>query len=83
MTRKDYEAIASILRNRREAVEVDISNPFATALSTAHLDLIESDLIELFESENPRFDRYRFLSASRATRSRREAVLSQLEEAKR
>lgn len=78
MTRKDYEAIARILRDRREAVEVDISNPFATALATAHLDLIEADLMDLFESDNPRFSRDRFRSASRATRARREAITAQL-----
>jgi hypothetical protein len=82
MTRKDYEAIARILRDRREAVELDISNPFATALATAHLDLIEADLIQLFESDNPRFQRDRFLARSRATSSHRKAIADQLEEAK-
>lgn len=80
MTRKDYEAIASILRTRREAVELDISNPFATALATAHLDLIEADLMDLFESDNPRFSRERFRIASRATRAHRDAILAQLVE---
>ena len=83
MTRKDYEAIASILRNNREATEglkkeLNIDTEWCNAL----LASIEGDLMNLFESDNPRFDRARFQSASRATRSRREAVISQLEEAK-
>lgn len=83
MTRKDYEAIASILRNNREALEglkADLNAD--TKWANALLASIEGDLMDLFESENPRFDRARFQSASRATRARREAVISQLEEAK-
>jgi hypothetical protein len=83
MTRKDYEAIASILRLHRQYIEeAESLLPFPTAYSISHLDILEGSLIELFEGENPRFDRARFLSASRATRARREAVISQLEEAK-
>ena len=79
MTRKDYEAIAEILRQHRQHIEeAESLLPFPTAYAISHLDLIEGSFIELFESENPRFDRARFLSASRATRSKKENLKAQL-----
>lgn len=78
MTRKDYEAIASILRANRHAVEgfAKESLPIATAL----LDSIESDLIQLFESDNPRFSSDRFRSASKSVTQRNREVLDQIAE---
>ena len=76
MTRKDYEAISSILRANRHAVEgfAKESLPIANAL----LDSIESDLVSLFESDNPRFDRNRFRSASQSVTARNRQVLAQI-----
>jgi hypothetical protein len=76
MTRKDYEAIASILRSAREIVEERSGRE--RLLGIAPIDAIESDLMALFESDNPRFDRARFRTASRATSSHRKAIADQL-----
>jgi hypothetical protein len=79
MSKKDYEAIASILRSAREVVEERPTR--ARMLGLAPIDQIERDLIALFESESPRFDRDRFRSASRATSAFRKAITDQLGEA--
>lgn len=55
MTRKDFEAIAAILRDhipvQGEAVDI------------THADLT-SDLADYFKDANPRFDRARFILAA-------------------
>ena len=76
MTRKDFEAIATILRSAREVVEERPAR--ARMLGLAPIDQIERDLIALFESDNSRFDRDRFRSASRATSAFRQAITAQL-----
>ena len=76
MTRKDYEAIALILRSAREVVEERSGRE--RLLGIAPIEYIEEDLIRLFESDNPRFDRARFRTASRSTRRHREAITAQL-----
>ncbi len=76
MTRKDYEAIALILRSAREVVEERPSRE--RLLGIAPIEYIEEDLIRLFESDNPRFQRDRFRTASRATSSHRKAIAEQL-----
>jgi hypothetical protein len=81
MTRKDYEAIASILRDQRDALESYDRNSYSTIKAIATLGCVEDNLIRLFESDNPRFDRERFIAKSHATRAHREAIASQLEEA--
>ena len=79
MTRKDYEAIASILVDTRQALETYDPNNYATIKAIATLESIEEDLIRLFESDNPRFSRERFLAKSRNTKAFREAILAQLD----
>jgi len=63
MTKKNFEAVAKILRHNT----VDVSEH-----STEHeigranqSELILSDLADYFASDNPNFDRARFLKASR------------------
>lgn len=54
MTKKHYEAIARIFRG----IELDTDGFIET-----HYENIVSRLADYFESENPRFDRDKFLSA--------------------
>jgi len=66
MTRRDYEAIASVLskigRSYARDEEDGLSErvPWSEVLDGAILDLSEK-----FEKENPRFDRDRFATAAR------------------
>ena len=81
MTRKDYEAIALILVDTRQALETYDPTDLATIRAITTLESIEDDLIRYFESDNPRFQRDRFRAKSRNTKAFREAILAQLEEA--
>lgn len=81
MTRKDYEAIALILVDTRQALETYDLTSYATIKAMTTLDSVEDDLIRYFESDNPRFDRKRFQAKSRNTEAFRKAILAQLEEA--
>ena len=76
MSKKEYEAIAAILRSAREVVEERPAR--ARMLGLAPIDQIERDLIALFESDNSRFNRDRFRSASHATSAFRKAIAAQL-----
>lgn len=71
MSRKDYEAIASIIHDRfswldkeqNKAVETGV---FTTGHDTGFVSALETVAVELadhFETDNPRFDRARFLAA--------------------
>ena len=66
MTRKDYIAIAKTIASLDEIVD-----DYA-------LEAIAEAFAHTLEAENPRFDRKRFISASTATDSKREAILAQL-----
>lgn len=62
MTKRDYEAIAAIIKERREAAGKAKSGPTRltirfTAAAIARL------LADYFASANPRFDRNKFLEA--------------------
>ena len=81
MTRKDYEAIALILVDTRQALETYDLNSYATIKAITTLESIESGLMEYFSNDNPRFDRERFLAKSRNTKAFREEILAQLGEA--
>ena len=64
MTRKDYEAIASRLREYREEVE----NSGATMANRHRLDTIDDIveiLVDFFAEDNPRFTPDRFRQATR------------------
>jgi hypothetical protein len=77
MTKKDYIAIATIIRehleNNRKCVSThnwDISNGVEPMLSREFLDArgmllyeLASQLSGTFEASNPAFDRYKFYSA--------------------
>lgn len=58
MTKKHYEAIADVLRNCVEA-EKNMCN----GVCTDKLAYIAEHLAEYFASDNPRFNRERFLKA--------------------
>ena len=58
MTKKDYVAIAALLKHRRPNADMLTPSP---AYSMWHG--IAWDLCDVFASDNPRFDRARFLAA--------------------
>ena len=59
MTRKHYVAIARILSARLEAAQSSSS----TRAAAVSIELIALDMADYFASENPQFDRERFLHA--------------------
>lgn len=64
MTRKDFEATAKILNAQKERTERDRNQVGANMV-----DSIALDFADQFASENPRFDRAKFLQASGYYRS--------------
>jgi hypothetical protein len=58
MTKKDYIAVAKILKDAREDAETAVNRE-----ARSQTDQIALMLSELFAQENPRFDRVRFLKA--------------------
>lgn len=62
MTRKDYIAFANILRGRLTEAQARGERSGRAEAVTAMLKTI-NDVAELFQAENPRFDRARFLAA--------------------
>jgi len=63
MTRKDYEAIASRLRDYRSEIE----NSGATMASRHRLDTLDDVveiLVDIFTEDNPRFTPNRFRKAT-------------------
>jgi len=69
MTRKDYVLLANAI-----AKGIDDANGANGLTAYAIIERIADALA----SENPRFDRERFITATRATRSHREAIEAQL-----
>lgn len=63
MTKKDYEALAKVFRNAKT---------FGNAQdgSLVYSSEITEDFANVLESDNPRFDRSRFLAACRGEDSR-------------
>lgn len=59
-TRKHFEAVAKILRERRQLAEEEQSLE-----RIEEIDAIAEDLITLFYEENPRFSREKFTNAVR------------------
>lgn len=71
MTKKDFEATAAIIKNRR-AVYQTVSvrsrprNDHAVGFDYGALNALEVvalDMADMFAADNPRFDRARFLAA--------------------
>lgn len=60
MTKRHFIAIAALLENANLAVVDEYGNPQAADIVTA--DLCDA-MASYFASENPRFDRQRFLTA--------------------
>jgi len=61
MTKKHFIKIAEILKNQRAFIENVNSEGFEKRV----INSIETELIEIFTSENPRFDIDKFIQASR------------------
>ena len=55
MTRKDYVAIAALIKHQRESAERDDIQ--------LGVEYIADSLAHFFKTDNPRFDRERFLKA--------------------
>ncbi|NDE72171.1 MAG: hypothetical protein EB054_05690 [Actinobacteria bacterium] len=75
MTRKDYVLLAKAINNALDEIEgsSELSeDPFKS------VRLVVTSIATALESENPRFDYQKFISASYATQAHREAVLAQL-----
>ena len=68
MTKKDYIKVAAVLHGRRAVIGANIAKeglPSDEAVGRLlELRGIENDLIEIFQADNPLFDRQRFLLAS-------------------
>ena len=63
MTKKDYQAIADVLAQRKTVLDLAGKHtPDATA-RLAELNSVAYQLSHMMAQENPRFDRERFLSA--------------------
>lgn len=60
MTKRHFEAIARMLRERVEFPDGTIDFDSGYRMATRH---IAFDLADYFEEQNPRFDRQRFLTA--------------------
>lgn len=54
MTRKDYEKIAAVIANARKELP---------GTEDATIDFLAGELADLFQSENPRFDRKKWMRA--------------------
>lgn len=64
MTRKHFEKVASVLAIRVQRIrENDISSPEAKVAKSQEVYAIANALADAFSTENPRFDRQRFLIA--------------------
>ena len=62
MTRKNFEAIAAIVKDEVEAT-LPLSDP-ATIVGAAYgIEELAKSLADYFASDNPNFDRRRFLTA--------------------
>tara|TARA_R110000851_G_scaffold258599_1_gene411071 strand:- start:71 stop:256 length:186 start_codon:yes stop_codon:yes gene_type:complete len=61
MTKKHFIKIAKILKNQRTFIENVNSEGFEKRI----INSIETELIEIFTSDNPQFDIERFKQASR------------------
>ena len=62
MTRKDYKAIAEVIRQNTE--ELDSGAERGMVVKTIQdVPKLAEDLASIMASDNPRFDRIRFLSA--------------------
>jgi hypothetical protein len=63
MTRKDYGAIASAILAERAAVEARECDTAKTHVAWETTARVAVNLAILFEADNPRFDRSKFLGA--------------------
>lgn len=62
MTKKHYEAIASIILGSYEVAQENEQNGFAIG-EAERVEILAKELATYFNQDNPRFDRTRFLQA--------------------
>jgi hypothetical protein len=62
MTKKHYEAIASILRGSYEVAQENEQNGMAIG-ETERVEVLANELAAYFTQDNPRFNREMFLTA--------------------
>ena len=66
MTRKDYEAIATVFCGASDFLKESLENPTSPAFVAGYnsaIEAISQGLIYILEEDNPRFDSERFLRA--------------------
>jgi hypothetical protein len=65
MTKKDYIAVANIIKDRRPLAKTSSTEAGRTGIYVANdvLDGLASDFADVFANDNPRFDRQRFMDA--------------------
>jgi hypothetical protein len=63
MTRKDYEAVARVILCERASVEARECDTAKTLNAWETTARVAYQLAQVFEHQNPRFDRARFLEA--------------------
>lgn len=69
MTKRDYVTFARMIRTRRHVIkeasksDMDIIDENITDAHTLELDCIVYELANIFESENPQFNREKFVAA--------------------
>jgi hypothetical protein len=63
MTRKDYRAIAEVIRNTRRFHTIGANDPTRSALVSEVCRDIARSLLPILRADNPRFDAGRFLEA--------------------
>lgn len=64
MSKKDYEALATVMAGQRRAAKASVSGATLTTILCV-LHSVESEIADVLADDNPRFDRSRFLSACR------------------
>lgn len=63
MSKKHYEAIASLLKQRRDNEAGSRAQGAGTRAAVATIDAVALDLAGYFAADNQRFDKSRFLKA--------------------
>lgn len=63
MSRKDYIAVADVLRVERCAVDAGYGPPVARTAARIALTHAAHGIAGVFDADNPRFDRAKFLAA--------------------
>lgn len=63
MTKKDYEAVAKVIKARKESDFAGQGSSFRNNDVLDTLKVVAKDLATLYQADNPQFNRSRFLTA--------------------